>query len=199
MSTSIIRRSTPLIATAAISLGAMLASASPAGAATIYACVKKNGAVRIVGRTTRCRSREKKLGWNSSGPAGAKGTTGEKGATGTKGATGPKGETGGKGETGPAATTLWAVVESNGNLARHGTGVVSAGSISAGQYSVTFNRNVQSCAYIATIGGATTSAPPPGEIVVASLEPTSVLVQTFELTATPPLAAAEPFHLAVFC
>jgi hypothetical protein len=88
MSTSIIRRTTPLIAAATISLVATLATASPAGAATYYACVKKNGSARIYAKKPKCKHGEKKLSWNSPGPAGKNGITGANGKNGTNGTNG---------------------------------------------------------------------------------------------------------------
>ena len=56
-----------------------------------------------------------------------------------------------------ASAQIWAVVDMNGNLI-HGnrtTGVVKLG---PGQYEVTFNRNLTSCAYVATTRNAYSQA-----------------------------------------
>jgi hypothetical protein len=178
-----------------------LAGAPAANASTIYACVKRSGAVRLVARTSRCRFRESKIAWNTRGPAGARGPTGPRGAGGAKGDKGATGTAGGKGETGSTgapATTFWAVVEANGALAKHGTGVVSSTSAVAGRYAVVLTRNAEACAYVATVGLATPGIPTPGFVAVAPREeePNGVFVQTFNVAGT---AAALPFHLAVFC
>lgn len=46
---------------------------------------------------------------------------------------------------------LWAVINSDGSLAR-GSGVVSSANLSTGTFEVIFDRNVAGCAYSATIG-----------------------------------------------
>jgi hypothetical protein len=59
-----------------------------------------------------------------------------------------------------AATTvrhLWAVINSNGTLARSSR-ATSATRLGTGQYEVTFNRNVSGCAYIATTKNAHSQA-----------------------------------------
>jgi hypothetical protein len=137
----------------------------------------------------------------AAGVAGAAGPQGPKGETGSKG---EKGEKGLKGETGAAATTLWAVVESNGTLVRHGTGAIESKEVgSAGTYEVVFNQNVSQCAYTATLGSTTDGAAPAGDIGVASraegifkAKLDAVYIQTYNSSGT---TTAEPFHLAVFC
>jgi hypothetical protein len=205
------RRSGAAVVVLSLSL-AGLGGASQAQATTIYACVKtRSGSVRLVTRTARCRRGEYRLYWNSDGPAGrngVQGATGPRGATGSRGPTGPtgskgetgaKGDTGAKGETGSAASTLWAVVNAEGALARGGTGAVSAAEGSGtGQYEVLFNRNVSTCAYIATVGLSSTGNPPVGVAVVAPRggNVNAVYVETLALNG---VQTALPFHLAVFC
>lgn len=95
-------------------------------------------------------------------------------------------------------TTLWAVVDADGNLVR-GKGVVKSEKLATGFYRLTFNRNVRGCAYIASVGwifsgeiGA--SGPDPG--VPLELQRTQVWVQT---RASGAMAADIPFHLLVKC
>jgi hypothetical protein len=97
MSTSITRRGTALFAAATLSLFAALATASQAGAATYYACVKKNGSAHIYTKKPKCKKGESKLSWNNVGPAGTNGANGASGKNGTNGANGAMGA---KGETG---------------------------------------------------------------------------------------------------
>jgi hypothetical protein len=100
MSTSITGRGIALLAAATFSLFAALATASQAGAATYYACVKKNGSAHVYTKKPRCRRGEKRLSWNSIGPAGRNGrngTNGKNGTNGANGATGSKGESGAPG------------------------------------------------------------------------------------------------------
>ncbi len=190
----------PRIAIALIAAGALLlsllAAAPGAGAAIIYACVKKHsGAARIVTKSTRCHKGEPRIYWNSYGVQGPRGATGPKGATGAKGS---KGETGLKGEPGLPATALWAVVEEKGMLERGASGTISAAvlasSPSKARYEVIFDRNISGCAYSATIGFTGGQA---AEIAVAASQtnPDAVLVETFrEAIETP-----EPFDVEVFC
>jgi len=97
------------------------------------------------------------------------------------------------------AQGLWAVVNSNGTLAR-GRGATSAGSLGVdGQYQVIFNRDVAGCAYVATLGDAVASTGAEGVVTVAprSGNANGVFVQTYNvLTGT---EADLPFHLAVLC
>lgn len=70
---------------------------------TIYACVKKNGDVSLVGENERCKNNETRVSWSIVGPKGDKGDKGDTGATGAQGAQGlqgAKGETGATGATG---------------------------------------------------------------------------------------------------
>jgi hypothetical protein len=99
----------------------------------------------------------------------------------------------------PTATGLshFAVVTSAGILAR-GRGVSSATRIGTGRYQVIFNRDVRSCAYVATQGSAGAVNPPSGSISVASLASNvnGVEVHTF---SSAPNAADRSFHLLVNC
>ncbi|MCW3056531.1 MAG: hypothetical protein JWO21_500 [Solirubrobacterales bacterium] len=80
-------------AAAALALAALL-TAPHADAATIYACFKKRtGAFRIVGKRSICRRGERKLSWNTIGPAGANGLNGANGVNGTNGINGVTGFT----------------------------------------------------------------------------------------------------------
>lgn len=95
-------------------------------------------------------------------------------------------------------TTLWAVVDADGNLVR-GKGAVKSEKLATGFYRVTFNQNVRGGAYIASVGwifsgeiGA--SGPDPG--VPIELQRTQVWVQT---RASGAMAADIPFHLLVKC
>jgi hypothetical protein len=193
MSTSTIRRARNALIAAAALAPAALAGAPNAGAATLYACVKKNGDAHIYTKRHRCRRGETKLSWNSQGPAGR---SGEAGARGEPGA---RGETGAEGLGGPPATTLWAVVDEGGELVRGGTGAVLAAELAhAGEYEVVFATNVSKCAYIATLGSPEAFLTPPGMIAVATRvgDPDAVYVETFTEKEK---RAARSFHLAVFC
>jgi collagen triple helix repeat protein len=70
---------------------------------TIYACVNKDGDVRIVDLTEQCRHQETRVRWNvvgPPGPAGAPGPQGPAGPQGPQGVAGPQGPIGPTGATG---------------------------------------------------------------------------------------------------
>ncbi len=91
------------------------------------------------------------------------------------------------------------MVESNGTLVRHGTGVSESKEIGTpGEYEVVFNQNVSQCAYTATLGSTSDGSAPAGEIGVASraeglfkAKIDAVYIQTYNSTGT---TTAEPFH-----
>jgi hypothetical protein len=87
------RRAVTLLAAAGALLSVAFAAVPQADAATLYACVKKEGgSMRLVGEKTRCRRRvERKVSWNTNGPAGKNGATGKNGANGANGTNGTSG------------------------------------------------------------------------------------------------------------
>jgi hypothetical protein len=97
-------------------------------------------------------------------------------------------------------THIWAVVNPDGTLARHGgacAGTVSSGG--GGDYDVYFPKNIVNCAYVATIGSSTRSGTvAPGEIEVVGAAGTTngVFVQTFNSSGA---ITASGFHLVVDC
>jgi hypothetical protein len=84
------------------------------------------------------------------GPRGLRGPVGPPGPPGAPGAAGARGPTG---AVGPAGSSLWAVINPDGTIARR-SGVLSASHIQTGIYRVQFNRNITQCAWLATIGSA---------------------------------------------
>lgn len=103
MSTVINRRNAALLAAIGASTFALLASAPPAHASTLYACVKKNGAARLFVRKPRCRRSERRLSWNVEGPQGPRGRNGATGKNGRNGTNGINGMNGANGTNGAAA------------------------------------------------------------------------------------------------
>jgi hypothetical protein len=78
-----------------------LAAAPQAGAATLYACVKKKGGTaRFVNARTNCRRGETKLSWNTQGLPGRNGSNGKNGAAGKNGTNGKNGADGKAGANG---------------------------------------------------------------------------------------------------
>lgn len=127
------------------------------------------------------------------GPAGAPG------AAGAQGPKGDKGDKGDQGDPGAPATTLWAVLNQDGTL-RRGSGVVSVSGPPASFTSVKFNRNINTCAIVASIGrlGAALSngEPMADEFVANGFAPDTVLVSTNDSGGAD---AARSVHIAVFC
>ena len=100
MSPSITMRGVAVLAAATFTLFAALVATSYAGAATYYACVKRNGSAHVYTKKPRCGRGEKLLAWNNIGPAGRNGRNGpngENGTSGTNGTNGADGETGAPG------------------------------------------------------------------------------------------------------
>ena len=92
---------------AGLTVSTSASAAVPAAAqpAKVFACVDKTKlTVRIIdpAKKQKCKSTEKALSWNVTGPAGARGPAGPTGARGATGATGPAGPAGATGATGPA-------------------------------------------------------------------------------------------------
>ncbi len=88
MTTPIIRRSVLGLVIAGALTVAALTAAPPSQAATLYACVKKNGSAKVFSKKPKCKKGEKKLSWNTAGPAGANGKNGINGTNGKEGAPG---------------------------------------------------------------------------------------------------------------
>jgi hypothetical protein len=130
------------------------------------------------------------------GPAGPAGADGKEGAPGPAGAQGPQGLQGPQGPQGQAgadATSLWAVVASNGTLTR-GKGVVSVSKFGTGQYLVTFNQSVAACSFAATIGAD--GFVPAGQVDAAMLNGTQVDLHTRNSSDQ---ETDLPFYLQAFC
>jgi hypothetical protein len=107
---------------------------------TIHGCVaKSDGALRVVHRASSCKSHEKSLSFNIHGPRGPQG---------------PQGPQGSPGDPATSRTIqMYANVDAEGDL---GSNVDATGAtrISAGEYSVAFNRPIGNCAAIAQAGQA---------------------------------------------
>ncbi len=133
------------------------------------------------------------------GPAGAHGAPGATGAQGTTGTAGANGPQGPKGANG-SATVWWAVVDSNGTLAR-GSNVSTVFVQGVGHVAVFFRQMTKlasSCNFQATIGTPDSSAPSAGWVGVAanSTYANGVEVWTYNTSG---LLTSLPFHLAMFC
>ncbi len=96
-------------------------------------------------------------------------------------------------------THVWAVVNANGTLARHGGACLGTTSSGSGSYDVFFPKNIVNCAYVVTLGsaGRVGTVPPGYATVVGAVGTTNgVFVQTFNSSG---VVTAEGFHLVVDC
>jgi hypothetical protein len=125
-------------------------------------------------------------------PTGPRGPVGPPGPPGSPGAAGARGPTGPAGAPGSSSSGPWAVVNSNGSLAR-GSGVVSIVHSTTGDYRVQFNKNIASCAWLATIRGGSF-----GFVTTEIFGSTTdtVLVRTRDPNN---VDADRSFHIAVVC
>ena len=92
----------------------------------------------------------------------------------------------------------WAVVRSDGSLARHSKDVVDVTRVDTGQYRVFLKGNVQGCSYQVT-GGDDRDSPPPrtyGDAAWALFDTRGVFVETYDAAAT---RTDSDFYLAVLC
>jgi hypothetical protein len=95
---------------------------------------------------------------------------------------------------------LWAVVNANATLARgQGATSVSRGIQAAGQYDVIFDRNVRSCAYVATPGQPGTDILFDPTFISVSSDPDNVNGVRVETKNPGGGLTNEPFHLSVVC
>ena len=100
MSQLINRRALATLTSGATLMLSTVATAPQADAATLYACVKKNGNARVFNRRPKCKKHESRLSWNTSGPAGRNGLNAANGSPGTGGTAGRDGAAGRDGVNG---------------------------------------------------------------------------------------------------
>lgn len=111
---------------------------------------------------------------------------------GPRGPAGPPGATGAPGAPGAPATALFAGVDSDGTLTAQ-SGVVGTVSHSTNSYTITFNRNVDSCAPVASL-----TNDDPGEILPSVLAGATNTVSVFTFDSAG-AGAPGAFSVAVFC
>jgi hypothetical protein len=95
-------------------------------------------------------------------------------------------------------STLWAVVNADGTLAR-GAGVTGAAAIGTGIYEVTFDRDLRGCTYVATPGGPTATTILPQALAFTASGHNSASGVYVETKAPAGGLTAFPFHLSVRC
>jgi hypothetical protein len=92
----------------------------------------------------------------------------------------------------------FSVVNASGQQVR-GRGATTVSRTAAGRYQLIFDANMRGCAYFATIGGPTATAPPDnGQITVSSLA-SNVNGVDVRTTGANGNDANKPFHLVVLC
>jgi hypothetical protein len=131
------------------------------------------------------------------GPAGPQGTAG------TPGAQGPQGSAGPPGAPGLPATRLFASVRDDGELVS-GSGVTESAHLPDASFTVTFDRSVENCTAIGTVGlgGGPGGFVTPGSILHADVgapDAQSVAVRIYEPGVANPNLTSNNFSLAVFC
>ena len=108
MPSSATRRAMPLLI---IALGALLAgglaAAPPVQAGTLYACVKRDGTAHLYAKRPKCRRHERRLVWNTQGPAGTNGSGGASGSNGADGKPGANGAVAGFSAEGTEGVSLF--------------------------------------------------------------------------------------------
>ena len=110
----------------------------------------------------------------------------------------PAGAPGPKGDKGEPATSLWAVINQNGTIARHRGATANTLKEATGTYNVHFDRDVSSCAYSVTIGGADAGTPPAGSAGATNLADVNnaLYIRTYNAAGA---LADQGFHVAVLC
>lgn len=153
-----IPRSRAVIAAGALAVGIAVGgagiafSAIPDPSGLVYGCVSNlTGVLRVIDPSTgaTCTAVETALNFNQQGPQGL---------IGPRGTVGPQG---------PAATKLYARLDSAGTL-QYGSGVTAVSHPQAGIYHVTFAQDVTTCAISANVesDGATPNGPYAAILVV---------------------------------
>jgi hypothetical protein len=170
---------------ALVTAGGVAYAAIPGPGGVIQACyTKSGGALRVVDSAASCKSGETSLNWSQQGLPGPVGPAGPAGAQGPVGPAGPG--------------SLFAVVASDGALARGSTGVTST-HLSAGSYSVDFGKDVTDCAYVATpgdIAAGSLVAPAAATVARRAGNANAVFVAILDNTGA---FHDDPFHLIVAC
>ncbi len=133
MSRRITRRTITLLAAAGALLTVAFAAVPQADAATLYACVKKEGgSMRLVGEKTKCHRRsERKVSWNTIGPGGKNGANGANGANGTNGTNGTNLTTQTPLASGQSESGWFAVGDGDSTKGFVGTGITFSQPLSA--------------------------------------------------------------------
>jgi len=98
----------------------------------------------------------------------------------------------------PQQGTIWAVVNSDGTLARQTKDITGVAHIAMGQYRVFAKGDVRNCAYEATAGDAGLGVPPRtyADVAQGLFDTRSAFVETYDSTGT---RVDSDFYLAILC
>lgn len=182
-----------LVALAGTSAAAVTLARNSVGTAQLQASAVTNSKIAANAVTTGKVKNHSLLrvdfasGQIPAGPRGPVGPPGPAGAAGARGPTGPAGS---------SAANVWAVVKSDGTIARQ-KGVSSVSRTAVGRYTVTFLSGVSACSWLATL----TNLDPNGTLTSATIttNASATATQVRVATAFQGSAADEPFSIAVFC
>jgi hypothetical protein len=159
-------------AIAITAVGAGIATgAIPSGDGTIHACYKQaGGAVRLVDESVTCAKGETPIAWSQQGPEGPQGPVGPRGpaGTGVLHANVIRGDTGFCNPNDPTT----AVFPCGWMAPKLGAGDATAVDIANHGFVVTFDRSVDNCSAVATMGYIEA---PPIDPDYAAIDPTLTL------------------------
>jgi hypothetical protein len=98
----------------------------------------------------------------------------------------------------PQKGTIWAVVNSDGTLARQSKDITGVVHLAPGQYRVFARGNVRNCAYEVTGGNVGLGAPPRtyADTAQGRFDTRSAFVETYDSTGT---QVDSDFYLAILC
>jgi len=98
----------------------------------------------------------------------------------------------------PQKGTIWAVVNSDGTLARQTRDITGVVRIAIGQYRVFAEGDVRNCAYEATAGDAGLGVPPRtyADVAQGFFDTRSAFVETYDSTGT---RVDSDFYLVILC
>ena len=98
----------------------------------------------------------------------------------------------------PQRGTVWAVVNSDGTVARHSKDITGAVHVATGQYRVFARGNVRNCGYEATGGDVGLGIPPRtyADVAQGFFDTRSAFVETYDSTGT---RVDSDFYLVILC
>jgi len=98
----------------------------------------------------------------------------------------------------PQKGTIWAVVNSDGTLARHSKDITGVLRVTTGQYRVFAKGDVRNCAYEATGGDVGLGVPPRtyADVAQGLFDTRAVFVETYDSTAT---RVDSDFYVTILC